>query len=91
MPSGVKKQGDKWVVFDKRTGKVKSRHSSKRKASISASIRDREAKKSGENFENLASKTIPLMHRSSEIVPLEDLYTVKNRSQAPEIIERLES
>ena len=32
MPWGVKKQGNKWVTYNKDTGKVKGHHSSKESA-----------------------------------------------------------
>jgi hypothetical protein len=45
MPSGVRKEGGEYVIFDKRTGKRVGKSKSKRKAHIAASIRDRDVAK----------------------------------------------
>ncbi len=54
MPTGVRKNAAKcgargWETYDKRTGKHKGCSKNKRDAHIAASIRDREARKKGEN------------------------------------------
>jgi hypothetical protein len=41
MPYTVRKQGSKYAIVNKNTGKVAGRSSSKRKARISASYRNR--------------------------------------------------
>jgi hypothetical protein len=44
MPYGVRKRGGRWAIVNKRTGKTVGSSSSKRKAAISASIRNRSHK-----------------------------------------------
>jgi hypothetical protein len=41
MPYGVRKQGKRWAIVNKQTGKTVGLSTSKRKAAISASIRNR--------------------------------------------------
>jgi hypothetical protein len=40
MPHGVRKQGSKYAIVDKRTGKTKGKSDTKKKAQASARIRD---------------------------------------------------
>lgn len=44
VPTAVRKRGARYVAVDKRTGKTLTKPTTKRKASIFASIRDRDVK-----------------------------------------------
>jgi hypothetical protein len=43
MPHGVEKRGSKYAIVDKRTGKIKGKSDTKKKAKASARIRDQRA------------------------------------------------
>ncbi len=50
MPYGIKRKGNKWEIYKKDTGEHVGYSKSKRNASISVWIREREARKKGEQL-----------------------------------------